>query len=79
MGRTTIHSSDHQRLVTLLRQVREEAGLRQVDFAERLGRPQSFVSKLETSERRLDLIEIREVCHACGIRLIRLVRRFESG
>jgi transposase-like protein len=45
----------------------------------RLGRPQSFVSKYETGERRLDLIEIRDVCQACGIELITLVERFEQS
>jgi transcriptional regulator with XRE-family HTH domain len=73
------HSADHQRLVALLRQIREEAGLRQVDLAERLNRHQSFVSKYETGERRLDLVELRDICDACEIALSILVHRFETG
>ncbi len=75
----SLRSPEHQRLVALLRQLREEAGFRQVEVAERLGRPQSFVSKYEAGERRLDLIELRFVCEALGTTLRELVRRFEGG
>lgn len=78
MGRTSIHSPDHQRLVALLRQIREEAGLRQIDLAERLDRHQSFVSKYETGERRLDLVELRDICWACDTALSELIRRFSE-
>ncbi|MCK4487728.1 MAG: helix-turn-helix transcriptional regulator [Desulfobacterales bacterium] len=66
-------------LQRLLRQIRHEAGLRQEDLAERLGQPQSFVSKYETGERRLDLLELRQVCTALGISLEEFVRRFENA
>ncbi len=51
-------------LKSLLRDVRERAGLRQVDLAEKIGRPQSFISEYEAGQRRLDLVELREVCLA---------------
>ncbi len=69
---------DRDKLIELLRAVRKEAGLTQADVARKLRRPQSFVSKYEIGERRLDLIELREVCAAIGIPLQRFVRRFES-
>ncbi|SDI90382.1 Helix-turn-helix domain-containing protein [Frankineae bacterium MT45] len=74
----SIHSEEQQRLCDLLRTVREESGLRQVDVAERLGVPQSFVSKYETGERRLDLIELRQVCTALDMSLTEFVQRFDS-
>jgi ribosome-binding protein aMBF1 (putative translation factor) len=64
-------------LLQLLRQIRHEAGLRQEDLAERLGRPQSFVSKYETGERGLDVLELYEVCVACGVTLARFAGRLE--
>jgi transcriptional regulator with XRE-family HTH domain len=51
--------------------------LRQVDLAERLERPQSFVSKYEAGERRLDLVELREIAYELGTNLPRLVQLFE--
>lgn len=71
-------SSEHEKLQTLLRTVRREAGLSQVDLSLRLGRPQSFVSKYESGERRLDILELHEVCRAVGIPLAEFVRRFED-
>lgn len=65
MGKT-IHSPEYERLLARLRELREAAGLRQVDLAGQLGRPQSFVSKYETGERRLDLIELRDICRVLG-------------
>ncbi len=54
-------------LLRLLRQIRTDAGFRQVDLAERLGQPQPFVSKYESGERRLDILELRALCLAVGI------------
>lgn len=72
-----IYTAEHRRLSALLRDLRDEAGLRQVDVAEALDVPQSFVSKYETGERRLDLIELRQVCQVLGTTLTNLVVRFE--
>jgi transcriptional regulator with XRE-family HTH domain len=63
----------------LLRDLREAAGLRQVDLAVRLKRPQSFVSKYESGEKTLDFLEVREVCRALGVPLADFVRRYEEG
>lgn len=65
--------------MVLLRGYREEAGLRQTELAERLGRPQSFVSKYEAGERRLDLVELKGICTVLGVPLAELVRRWDVG
>lgn len=75
---TTIHSAEHRRLVALLQERREKAGLRQSELAERLGRHQSFVSKYENGERRLDLVEVRAICAALDASLVGLIRRWEQ-
>jgi transcriptional regulator with XRE-family HTH domain len=44
-----------------LKQARVEAGLTQVEVADRIKRPQSFVSKIESGERRTDVVELNEL------------------
>ncbi len=78
MDRAT-HAAEHERLCGLLRTIRLERQLRQVDVARVLGEHQSFVSKYESGERRLDLVELRQVCSALGITLRQVVARFEAG
>lgn len=76
---STIHTADHERLCAMLRAARLKARLTQGELAERLGRHQPFVSKYEVGQRRLDLIELGQVCEALGISLTGFVRRFEAG
>ena len=71
----SIYSEQYQGLCTLLRQLRQEAGLTQVDVAQRLDVPQSFVSKYESGERRLDVIELRHVAEAIGTTLEIVISR----
>jgi len=74
--RTTFRQKLLQRL---LRESRLAASLNQADVATRLGRPQSFVSKYESGERRLDLVELQEVCVALDMKLSDLVRLYEES
>ncbi len=48
----------HRSLAARLRQARKDSGLTQVQAAERLGKPQSFISKCESGERRVDALEL---------------------
>lgn len=56
--------------------MQREAGLIQMDLAARLKKPQSFVSKYESGERRLDLVELQQAPRVVGVDLVELVRRF---
>jgi transcriptional regulator with XRE-family HTH domain len=71
----SIYSAEYQQLCTLLRQLRQEAGFTQVDVAKRLDVAQSFISKYESGERRLDVIELRHVAEAIGTTLEAVVSR----
>lgn len=69
------HSDPYQALLGLLKKARQDAGLTQAELAERLaGRPQSFVSKYERGERRLDVIEFLEVSRAIGTDPYRMLK-----
>lgn len=61
----SLRTPEHVFLCQRLRQVRLSAGLTQADLAQRLDKPQSFVAKVETQERRLDLIEFVRWMVAC--------------
>lgn len=63
----SLHSADYQLFLRLLREAREAAGLTQVQLAERLRSTQSFVSKCERGERRLDVTELRGWCRALKV------------
>jgi transcriptional regulator with XRE-family HTH domain len=56
----TIYSQEHKILVKKLIKAREDANLRQEDVAKLLGKTQSFISKLESGQRRIDLVQIKE-------------------
>jgi transcriptional regulator with XRE-family HTH domain len=60
----------------LLIEARKTAAITQTELATRLSRPQSFVSKFERGERRLDIIEFFEVAQAIGIDPINFLEEF---
>ncbi len=63
---------------TLLRDLRQEAGLTQWDLAARLQMPQSFVSKFEAGTRRLDICELRRVLDALDVTLDTFLLRLDA-
>ena len=50
-----------------LKQARLTAGLRQVDVAEQLAKPQSYIAKIENGERKMEFIEVLDLCVAIGL------------
>ena len=64
-------------LLELLKESRINAELRQIDLAGKLGAPQSLISKYEVGERRLDILELREICQVLGISLSEFVDQLE--
>lgn len=62
-----MHNYRYAMLRELLSTERERNGLTQVDVANRLKKPQSYVSKYERGERRLDVVEFVDVTRALGM------------
>lgn len=66
MARST-YDQQYQSFLWLLRNLRLQAGVTQNVLAKRLGNTQTFISKVERGERRLDVVEFVEVCEALDI------------
>ncbi len=63
---STFHSERYEAFRLLLIEKRKEAGLTQEVVAERLNKPQSYVSKYENGERRIDVIEFMDIAKSIG-------------
>lgn len=63
----TIYREEYRALLAALVEARKSKGLTQQDLAARLGKPQSYVSKFENGERRIDVIEFLEITKAMGV------------
>ena len=72
-----IGSREQKALSRLLKQIRTSQRVSQVELAQRLQEPQSFVSRYERGQQRLDVLELRQICLALGISLSDFCRRFE--
>jgi transcriptional regulator with XRE-family HTH domain len=74
----SVHSVRYERFRELLLAARAAAGLSQVELAKMLGRPQSFVSKYERGERRLDVVEFLDVAEALGVDALQMLARVRA-
>ncbi len=64
----SVFGGAHHHLVDALRSARERSGMRQADVAAKLGKDQSFISIIENSQRRIDVLEFIALCRAIGVR-----------
>ena len=62
----TLGTERHKALVALLVEAREKAGMTQTDLASKLGEYQSFVARLESGQRRVDVVELIELAEILG-------------
>lgn len=67
MGEKSVHTERYADFLKMLIEARRDAGLTQQELAQKLSRPQSYVSKYERGERRLDVIEFLEIAQLVGI------------
>ena len=75
----SIHRPEHLLLAKLLRDRRLSVGMSQAELSRKLDRPQSFVSDVEASKRRLDLVLVEDICKAMGSTLSDLVASYEAA
>jgi transcriptional regulator with XRE-family HTH domain len=72
-----IHRPEYRAVRGLLRELRVAAGMKQSELSALLGKPQPYVSSIETGQRRVDLVEIRDICTALGTTLPAFTRKLE--
>jgi transcriptional regulator with XRE-family HTH domain len=72
-----VGSAEQNILQNLLKRFRTDANLKQSELAEILNQSQSFVSKYESGERRLEILELRQICQALNTTLSEFVAEFE--
>jgi ribosome-binding protein aMBF1 (putative translation factor) len=74
----SIFSESYGIFLRQLRAAREKSGLSQVELAHRLKETQSWVSKCERGERRIDIIELRTFCEAMGVSFLDFCGQLDS-
>jgi transcriptional regulator with XRE-family HTH domain len=74
----TLRSREHRALCAVLVATRREAGLTQAQLAERLGKPASFIAKIEIGKRRLDVVEFAAIAKALKLDPRKMFERFLS-
>jgi transcriptional regulator with XRE-family HTH domain len=75
---SSLRSDLYQRIIELLVQARKDAGITQAELGKRIGQRQTFVSKFELGERRLDVAEFVAVARAIGSDPCALIQSAES-
>ena len=74
----SLNGKEHKILLEMLYRLRVASELRQSDLAKLLKVPQSFVSKIESGERRIDLIELRAILKCFNTNIKEFVTEFEN-
>ncbi len=74
----SIHNESYRKCLKLLREKRIERGITQGLLADKLGVSQGIVSKIETCERRMDIIELKTICDAMGISFVGFVMEVDK-
>lgn len=74
----SLRTEGHAALTQALIAARKASGLTQQELAERLGRSQSFVAKIELGERRVEVVELVEIARILGVPTARLIAPVEA-
>ncbi len=75
----TIRSKRHKQLIELVIAERKRAGIRQVQLAKKLKKSQTWIARLESGERRLDVIELLDLAEAIGFDAPAFVAAVQQG
>ena len=74
-----IYRREHVIFLQVLKRMRVESGMTQAQCSAALGRPQSFMSDVERGVRRLDTVQLRDLCHVLRSDLFKFTESFEKA
>lgn len=73
-----IYEPEYKLFIECLKESRIQSRMTQQELATHLGCSQAYISKYEQGQKRLDIIEVRNICHCLGISLPDIVNQFEE-
>lgn len=73
MSIKTIYTKEYRILLRMLKSKRQQKRISQENMAKKIGVPQSFISKIESGERRIDVMELFHYCEVLGIEIIQFI------
>lgn len=73
-----LRTPEHRQLMKMLAAARKRVGLTQQQLADQIGENQNFISKYESGERRLDVLEVAAISHPIGFNMAHAVREIEA-
>lgn len=74
-----LNSDDYAAFVVMMKAMRVEQGVTQAELASRLNQPQSYISKSERRERRIDVVEFIRITEALGLDPLEALKRVQRG
>lgn len=72
----SVYSEEYQLVINTLKKARKDKGMTQAQLAEALGKPQSFIAKVENGERRLDVVEFVHLARLVGADIVEILEKF---
>jgi len=75
---SSIYDPKYRVLIDCLKEIRLQSNVTQQELASYLGYSQAYISKYEQGQKRLDIIEIREICQFLGTSLLEVISQFEE-
>lgn len=78
MTNKTIFNKQYQSMIKTLIEIRKQQGISQRELADRLKRAHSYIGRIETFERRLDVVDLINICRALGLTNREILKQFEK-
>lgn len=75
----SIYTREYAIVLRLIKEARDKSGITQEQLAKRLKQSQSFVSKIERGDRRIDIVQLRTLCKIYGVPLLDFVQQLEES